>query len=70
MIIDGDPLVRATTLYHPSMIADGIQYAVDVASGKKSDAFHTASAPTTVVIPSALVDKSNVQQYYNPDSSF
>jgi hypothetical protein len=52
------------------MISDGIQYAVDVAAGKKSDAFHTASSPTTVVIPSALVDKSNVQQYYNPDSSF
>jgi hypothetical protein len=43
---------------------------VDVAAGKKSDAFHNASSPTTVVIPSALIDKSNVQQYYNPDSSF
>jgi ribose transport system substrate-binding protein len=70
MIKAGDPLVRATTLYHPSMIADGIQYAVDVALGNKSDAFHTASAPTTVVIPSALIDKSNVDQYYNPGSSF
>jgi ribose transport system substrate-binding protein len=70
MIIDGDPLVRATSLYHPSMIRDGIQYAVDVATGKKSDSFHTASAPVSVVIPSGLVDKSNVQQYYNADSSF
>jgi ribose transport system substrate-binding protein len=70
MIIDGDPLVRATALYHPMMIADGIRYAVDVATGKKSDSFHTAPAPTTVVIPSALVDKSNVQQHYNPNSSF
>ena len=66
----GDPLVRATPLYHPSRIADGIQYAVDVASAKKSDAFHNASSPTTVVIPSGLVDKSNVDQYYNPDSTF
>ncbi|MDR2019719.1 MAG: substrate-binding domain-containing protein [Treponema sp.] len=70
MIKAGDPLVRATTLYHPSMIADGIQYAVDVATGKKSDAFHTASSPTTVIIPSGLVDKSNVDQYYNPDSTY
>jgi ribose transport system substrate-binding protein len=70
MILDGDPLVRATTLYHPMMIADGIQYAVDVATGTRSDAFHNAGSPTTVVIPSALVDKSNVEQYYNPDSSF
>ncbi|MDR2480496.1 MAG: substrate-binding domain-containing protein, partial [Treponema sp.] len=70
MIIDGDPLVRATALYHPSMIADGIQYAVDVATGKKSADFATAKQPVTVVIPSALIDKSNVNQYYNPDSSF
>jgi hypothetical protein len=70
MIKNNDPLVRATSLYHPSMIADGIQYAVDVALGSKSDSFHTASSPVTVVIPSGLVDKSNVDQHYNPDSTF
>ncbi|MDR2095407.1 MAG: substrate-binding domain-containing protein [Treponema sp.] len=70
MIINNDPLVRSTSLYHPSMIRDGIQYAVDVATGKKDGSFHTAGAPINVVIPSALIDKSNVQQYYNPDSSF
>jgi ribose transport system substrate-binding protein len=70
MIRNNDPLVRATSLYHPSMIADGIQYAVDVALGSKSDSFHTASSPITVVIPSGLVDKSNVDQHYNPDSTF
>jgi hypothetical protein len=43
---------------------------VDVASGKKSDSFHNASSPVTVVIPSGLVDKSNVQQHYNADSVF
>ncbi|MDR0709564.1 MAG: substrate-binding domain-containing protein [Spirochaetaceae bacterium] len=70
MIKAGDPLVRATTLYHPSMIADAIQYAVDVVTGAKSDSFHNASQPLTVVIPSALIDESNVDQYYNPDSTF
>ena len=70
MIMNNDPLVRATALYHPSMIADGIQYAVDVATGKKSADFVNAKQPVTVVIPSGLVDKSNVAQYYNPDSSF
>jgi ribose transport system substrate-binding protein len=70
MIMNNDPLVRATTLYHPMMIADGIQYAVDVALGTKSDSFNTAKEPISVVIPSALIDKSNVAQYYNADSSF
>jgi ribose transport system substrate-binding protein len=70
MIMDGDPLVRASASYHPSMIADGIQYAVDVATGKKSADFATASAPLTVVIPSVMVTKDNVAQHYNADSAF
>jgi ribose transport system substrate-binding protein len=70
MIMDGDPLVRASGIYHPSMIADGIQYAVDVATGKKSADFATAKQPTTVVIPSGMVTKANVAQHYNADSSF
>ena len=70
MIMNHDPLVRASGTYHPSMIADGIQYAVDVATGKKSADFATASRPVTVVIPSEMVTIANVQQHYNPDSSF
>lgn len=70
MIMDGDPLVRATATYHPSMIADGIRYAVDVATGVKSADFHKAKSPTTVIIPSVLVDKSNVAKYYEPASIY
>lgn len=70
MIKARDPLVRATTLYHPSMISDGIQYAVDVALGNKSDSFHNGTKGELVTIPSALIDISNVDKYYNPDSSF
>ena len=70
MIMNNDPLVRASGTYHPSMIADGIQYAVDVATGKKSADFAAAKQPVTVVIPSEMVTKANVQAHYNPDSSF
>jgi ribose transport system substrate-binding protein len=52
------------------MVYDAIMYCLDVAEGRKSDAFHTASKPTSVVIPSVLVDKSNVMDYYDPDSVF
>jgi hypothetical protein len=52
------------------MITEGIQYAVDAALGNKSNFFHTASSPSTGVIPSGLVGKSNVDQHYNPDSTF
>lgn len=70
MIMDNDPLVRATATYHPSMIADGIHYIVDVVKGVKSADFHTAKAPITVVIPSVLVDKTNVEKFYEPASIF
>ncbi|GHV84768.1 ABC transporter substrate-binding protein [Spirochaetia bacterium] len=70
MIMDGNPLVRATTLYNPTMIRDGINYAADVARGFKSDGFHTATRYTQVVIPSGVVDKNNVRQFYNPKSAY
>ena len=70
MIMDGDPLVRATVTYHPRMIADGIDYAVSVAMGEESDAFHTADSPSRVVIPSVLLTAENVEEYYEPDSVY
>ena len=70
MIMNDDPLVRASATYHPSMIADGIQYAVDVALGRKSADFAEAPSPVTVVIPSEMVTKANVAKHYNPNSSF
>lgn len=70
MIMDGNPLVKATATYHPSMINDGIRYAIDVAEGKRSSDFHTAGSPTTVVIPSVMVDITNVEQYYEPESIY
>lgn len=70
MIMDGDPLVRATATYHPSMIADGIKYMIDVATGVKSADFDSAKSPTTVVIPAVLVDKGNVAKYYEPESIY
>ena len=70
MIMDGDPLVRATVTYHPMMIADAIDYAVAVALGEKSDSFHEASSPISVVIPSVLLTADNVADYYEADSIY
>jgi ribose transport system substrate-binding protein len=70
MIMDSDPLVRATTLYHPWMVADGIQYAVDAALGEISGSFNTAKSPTTVIFPTALIDKSSAARYYNQESLY
>lgn len=69
-IINGDPLVKATATYHPSMVYDAINYCLDVAEGKKSSDFSTAKTPTSVVLPSVLVTKDNVMQFYDKDSVF
>jgi hypothetical protein len=52
------------------MILDGIYYATEVATGERSDDFHNASSPITVTIPSVLVDASNVEEYYEPESIY
>jgi len=70
MIMDGDKVVRATTTYHPRMIADGIDFAVDVANGKKPDNFSKAMAPVSVTIPSVLLTKDNVAKYYEASSIY
>jgi ribose transport system substrate-binding protein len=70
MIMDDNPQVRATAMYPTTMIRDGIMYAADTARGFKSDAWHIASAPTQVVIPTVMVDKNNVRQFYNEKSVY
>jgi ribose transport system substrate-binding protein len=70
MIKNGDPLVSADALYPPGVGADGIQYAIDVALGNKPDDFHNKSSSVPVKTPSALIDKSNVDQYYDANSPF
>jgi len=70
LIMEGHPLVRASGTYHPSMIADGIQYAVDVALGRLSADPFTATQRLVVVLPTEMVTAQNVRQFYNPDSSF
>jgi ribose transport system substrate-binding protein len=52
------------------MVYDAIMYCLDVAEGRKSADFHTAKSPTSVVLPSVLVDKSNVKDHYDKDSVF
>jgi ribose transport system substrate-binding protein len=63
-------LVKADALYPPSVGADGIQYAIDVATGAKPDDFQNQSHSVRVKSASALIDKSNVDQYYDPNSPF
>ncbi|MDR0448054.1 MAG: substrate-binding domain-containing protein [Treponema sp.] len=70
MIMDGNPMVRASALYNPSIMYDGIMYAADVARGLKSDAFHYTPSVTKVVVPPGIVDKNNVRQFYYAKSPY
>jgi ribose transport system substrate-binding protein len=67
MIMEGDPLVRATILYHPSLITEGIRYTAKAALERT---FPVSRTPVSVVIPPAFIDISNVSAYYEADSPY
>ena len=68
MIMDDNPLVRATVTYNPSMVASGIVFGVEGARGKKvGGLYHT---PSRVILAADLVVKENAEDFYFPDSAY
>ena len=68
MVIDGDPVVRATVTYSPSMIASGI--ALAVAGVKDETLGNLYHKPTRLILGAELVTKENAKDYYYPDSAY
>lgn len=63
MIMDGDPLVRATIHYPASIIADSIRTAVEhLVEGR--------DFPPEIGIECPLIDRSNAAEFYRPDSLY
>jgi ribose transport system substrate-binding protein len=68
MIMDGNPLVRATVTYNPSMVASGIVFGVEGARGNTvGGLYHT---PSRVILAADLVVKENAENFYFPDSAY
>lgn len=69
MIIDEDPVVRATVTYPANMIASGIGLAV---TGLKEENLGTLyhTSPSRVILAAELVDKHNADKFYEPRSVF
>jgi ribose transport system substrate-binding protein len=67
MILEGHPLVRATVLYHPSLIREAIRY---TAKAAREGTFPSSPVPVPVLIPPVLIDISNVHTYYEADSPY
>lgn len=58
-----DGLITATFLYSPTMVADAVKIAADIAQGNDPE-------ESTIVKEATQVTKDNVEEYYNPDSKF
>lgn len=58
-----DGLITATFLYSPTMVADAVKIAADIAQGNDPD-------ENIIVKEATQVTKDNVEEYYNPDSKF
>lgn len=68
MVIDDDPVVRATVTYSPSMIASGIALAVAGVKGEMvGNLYHK---PTRVILGAELVTKDNAKEYYFPEAAY
>ena len=68
MIIDGNPVVRSTVTYSPSMVASGI--ALAVAGVKDENVGGLYHKPTRVILGAELVVKENAKDYYFPDAAY
>ncbi|MFY0762077.1 substrate-binding domain-containing protein [Metabacillus dongyingensis] len=61
--IQGDGLITATFLYSPTMVADAVKIASDLAKGNDP-------AESMVVKEATQVTKDNVDEFYDPESKF
>jgi ribose transport system substrate-binding protein len=68
MIMDDNPLVRATVTYNPSMVASGIVFGVNGARGKTVGGLY--HIPSRVILNADLVIKANAKDFYFPDSAY
>jgi len=58
-----DGLITATFLYSPTMVADAVKIAADIAQGNEPE-------ENMIVKEATQVTKDNVEEYYDPDSKF
>lgn len=70
MIMSGDPIVRATATYPPSMIATGISLAVMGLRGQRLNGFYQRQIPSKIILAAELITKENAKYYYEPDSVY
>lgn len=68
MIMDDDPLVRATVTYNPSMVASGIIFGVQGARGETIGGLY--HIPSRVILAADLVVKENAEDFYFPESAY
>lgn len=59
---EGDPMVKATVTYNPSMVATAIKMCVSGLKGEKQPKRH--------IIPAELVDKNNAAKHTYPNSPY
>ena len=68
MVLDGDPVVRATVTYSPSMIASGM--ALAIAGVKHENLGNLYHRPTRLILGAELVVKENAKDFYFPEAAY
>ncbi|MGF1695999.1 substrate-binding domain-containing protein [Vibrio kyushuensis] len=69
LVKNGDPIVRGTVTYPPSMIASGMALAVHGLRGESlGNMYH--GIPSRVVLAAELITEQNAETYYQPKAAY
>jgi len=69
MVVAGDPVVRATVTYPPSMVASGIALAITGARHERLGKMYH-SAPSRVILAAELIDANNAAEFVVEDAAY
>ncbi|GAD04183.1 substrate-binding domain-containing protein [Agarivorans albus] len=69
MVVDGNPVVRATVTYPPSMVASGIALAITGARHEMLGKMYH-SAPSRVILAAELIDTNNASEFVVTDAAY
>lgn len=69
-IMDGDPLVKSTVTYPPSMAATAVSLCVYGLRNERLNGFYQNKIPSKIILAAELITKDNAKEYYVEESVY
>jgi ribose transport system substrate-binding protein len=62
MMPENEDIWIQSALYSPAMVRDAVDMAVDILNGE--------DVPDTIIIPTTIVDRTNYEEFLDPNSPY